>query len=119
MLICAVILHCIQLCNRLLQVFAILKNILSTAINSPDCGQLARFTNLKAEIVAHSAKTLGECVCSLAINTPSRKPASANYLHVEMIFTAPGIAFVAWPNISGISPFMVSTAVVGCFLVIP
>uniref|UniRef100_A0A7S0WQS1 Dynamin GTPase n=1 Tax=Chlamydomonas leiostraca TaxID=1034604 RepID=A0A7S0WQS1_9CHLO len=40
------------------QVHQILKNIVTMAINHPDCRDLARFFNLKAEMVANAAGTL-------------------------------------------------------------
>ena len=42
-----------------LQVHVILKSIVTTALNSPECRDLARFANLKSEIVTNAAKTLG------------------------------------------------------------
>jgi hypothetical protein len=41
------------------QVHIILKSIVTNALNSPDCRDLARFANLKSEIVTNAAKTLG------------------------------------------------------------
>ncbi len=43
----------------------ILKAIVTLAVNTPECRDLARFFNLKSEIINHAAATLGGCLCSL------------------------------------------------------
>jgi hypothetical protein len=42
------------------QVHQILKHIVTLAVNHPACADLQRFFNLKAEVVANAANTLGE-----------------------------------------------------------
>lgn len=41
----------------------ILKSIVTLAVNTPECRDLARFFNLKSEIINHAASTLGELSC--------------------------------------------------------
>lgn len=44
-----------------MKVHQILKNIVTIAINHPSCSDLARFMNLRSEMVANAAATLGAC----------------------------------------------------------
>lgn len=53
-------LSCLSLVRCGLQVHQILKQIVTMAINHADVRDITRFFNLKAEIVANAAGTLGE-----------------------------------------------------------